>query len=394
MQEVLLLKCGEIVLKGLNRHQFEDRLMKNLSRRLKHVANCAITMRQSVFYVEVPDSEDADAVMDCARHVFGFATICRAAVCPEKTIESVVETAKTYLAPRFATAKTFKVESKRGDKRFPLTSTEISQHVGGELADLFPSVKADMHHPELTVHVEMRERYAFVHAGPEPGAGGMPTGTNGRAALLLSGGIDSPVAGWMMAKRGLELLSVHFFSYPYTSERAKEKVLALAQKLTAWCGRMSVMVVPFTRIQEAIRDNCHPELFTLIMRRFMMRIAERLANDYGCGALITGESLGQVASQTMPAMTVTGELCRLPIFRPCIGLDKEEIVTIARKIDTFETSILPYEDCCTVFTPKHPNTKPKLPKILEAESHLDVTALVEEAVQNVEIIHLPLRREE
>ena len=313
----------------------------------------------------------------------------RAAVCPEKTLESVIATAKDYLAPNFAAAKTFKVESKRGDKKFPMTSTEISQHVGGELADLFPDVRPDMHHPDLTVHVEMREKYAFVHAGPVPGAGGMPIGSNGRAALLLSGGIDSPVAGWMMAKRGLELCGIHFFSYPYTSERAKEKVLELGRKLTAWCGRMSVMVVPFTHIQEEIRDKCHEELFTLIMRRFMMRIAERVAVEYGCGALITGESLGQVASQTMPAMAVTGAVCDLPVFRPCIGMDKEEIVTIARKIDTFETSILPYEDCCTVFTPKHPNTKPKMPKILEAESHLDVEALVDEAVKGVEIIHLP-----
>lgn len=389
MKEVLLLKCGEIVLKGLNRKTFEDRLLKNLSRRIKHVADCEITMRQSVVYVEVPEEADADAVMDCARHVFGFATISRAAVCPEKTLESVIDTAQSYLAGRFAQAKTFKVETKRGDKKFPMTSTEISQHVGGELADRFPNVRPYMHGPDLTVHVEIREKYAFVHAGPEPGAGGMPVGTNGRAALLLSGGIDSPVAGWMMAKRGLELVGVHFFSYPYTSERAKEKVLELGRKLTVWCGRMSVMVVPFTKIQEEIREKCHEELFTLIMRRFMMRIAEKVAIEYGCGALITGESLGQVASQTMPAMGVTGAVCELPIFRPCIGMDKEEIVRIARHIDTFETSILPYEDCCTVFTPKHPNTKPKMPKILEAESHLDVESLVNEAVEGVEIIHLP-----
>ena len=389
MKEVLLLKCGEIVLKGLNRKTFEDRLLKNLSRRMKHVADCEITMRQSVVYVEVPEEADADAVMDCARHVFGFATISRAAVCPEKTLESVIDTAQSYLADRFAQAKTFKVETKRGDKKFPMTSTEISQHVGGELADRFPNVRPYMHGPDLTVHVEIREKYAFVHAGPEPGAGGMPVGTNGRAALLLSGGIDSPVAGWMMAKRGLELVGVHFFSYPYTSERAKEKVLELGRKLTVWCGRMSVMVVPFTKIQEEIREKCHEELFTLIMRRFMMRIAEKVAMEYGCGALITGESLGQVASQTMPAMGVTGAVCELPIFRPCIGMDKEEIVRIARHIDTFETSILPYEDCCTVFTPKHPNTKPKMPKILEAASHLDVDALVDEAVAGVEIIHLP-----
>lgn len=388
MKEVLLLKCGEIVLKGLNRKTFEDRLLKNLRRRMAHVAGCNISMRQSVVYVEVPDDADKEAVMDCARKVFGFATISRAAVCPEKTLESVVSTAADYLAARFAAAKTFKVESKRGDKKFPMTSTEISQHVGGELADRFPNVKPDMHHPDLVVHVELREQYAFVHAGPEPGAGGMPTGSNGRAALLLSGGIDSPVAGWMMAKRGLELLGVHFFNYPYTSEQAKEKVLELARRLSCWCGRMSVLVVPFTKIQEEIREKCHEELFTLVMRRFMMRIAERVAEEYGAGALITGESLGQVASQTMPAMAVTNAVCSLPVFRPCIGMDKDEIVQIARRIDTFETSILPYEDCCTVFTPKHPNTRPKLPKILEAESHLDVAGLVEEAVNGVEIVHI------
>lgn len=388
IKEVLLLKCGEIVLKGLNRKTFEDRLLKNLSRRIKHIADCRITMRQSVVYVEIPASADADAVMDCARHVFGFATVCRAAVCPEKSLDSIIATARVYLADRFASAATFKVESKRGDKKFPLTSVELSQQAGGALADLFPAVRPDMHHPALTVHVEVRERYAFVHAGPEPGAGGMPTGTNGRAALLLSGGIDSPVAGWMMAKRGLELLGVHFFSYPYTSERAKEKTLALARQLAHWCGRMSVMIVPFTHIQENIRDQCHPELFTLLMRRFMMRLAEQIALAHGCGALVTGESLGQVASQTMPALAVTEEVCTLPVFRPCIGMDKEEIITIARKINTFETSILPYEDCCTVFTPKHPNTRPKLAKILEAERHLDIPALLAEAIAGIETVHL------
>ncbi len=389
VKEVLLLKCGEIVLKGLNRRTFEDRLMKNLTRRLNHAAKCNVSMRQSIVYVEIPEDADAEKVLDCARRVFGFATVSRAAVCPEKSIESIVETSARYLEPYFKKASSFKVESKRGDKRFPMTSTEISQNVGGLLADAFPDVRPDMHTPELIVHVELREKYAFVHPDPEPGAGGMPVGSNGRAALLLSGGIDSPVAGWMMAKRGLELLGVHFFSYPYTSEQAKEKVLELGRKLASWCGRLSVIVVPFTKIQESIRDNCHEELFTLIMRRFMMRIAEKLATGYGCGALVTGESLGQVASQTMPSMGVTGEVCTLPVFRPCIGMDKEEIVRLARKIGTFETSILPYEDCCTVFTPKHPNTRPKLGKILEAESKLDTDALVEEAINSIEIFHLP-----
>ena len=386
MQEVLLLKCGEIVLKGLNRKKFEDRLVGNIRRRLRKLGDCTVTMKQSVIYVTIPEEVDGDAVMDVVRKVFGIALICRAAVC-EKTLESMQATAESYLADRIASAKSFKVESKRSDKRFPMTSVQISQTLGGNLAEKY-HLRPDMHHPELTIHFEVREEYAFVHAGPEPGAGGMPIGTNGRAAMLLSGGIDSPVAGYMMGKRGLELVAIHFFSYPYTSERAKEKVFDLARQLSTYCGRMPVLVVPFTKIQEEIRDHVHEELFTLIMRRFMMRIAEELAVKHECGALITGESLGQVASQTMPAMAVTGEVCKLPVFRPLIGMDKEEIVQIARKIDTFETSILPYEDCCTVFTPKHPNTKPKLYKILEAEKALDVEALVREAVENTEEVIL------
>ena len=384
MKEVLLLKCGEIVLKGLNRKKFEDRLLGNLKRRLKADGGCTVSLRQSVIYVEIPEEVDGDAVMDAVSRVFGIALICRAAVC-EKSMEAMLETAEHYLADQIAAASTFKVETKRGDKRFPLTSVQVSQQLGGELAHRHPHMKPDMHHPALTVHFEIREQYAFVHAGPVSGAGGMPVGTNGRAALLLSGGIDSPVAGYMMAKRGLELVGIHFFSYPYTSDRAKEKVFELGRKLTTYCGRMPILVVPFTKIQEEIRDKCHEELFTLIMRRFMMRIAERLAVEYECGGLITGESLGQVASQTMPAMAVTNAVCQtLPVFRPVIGMDKEEVVQIARKIDTFETSILPYEDCCTVFTPKHPNTKPKLYKIEEAERALDVEALVAEAVAGTE----------
>lgn len=393
MKEVLLLKCGEIVLKGLNRKTFEDKLVGNIKRRLKHVAPCEVTMRQSVIYVWIGEDSDADAIMDAVKKIFGIALICRAAVC-DKTLEAMQETAETYLADRIAEAKSFKVETKRGDKRFPMTSIQVSQHIGGNLADKYENLKPDMHTPELTVHLEIRDEHAFVHAGPELGAGGMPVGTNGRAAMLLSGGIDSPVAGYMMSKRGLELVAIHFFSYPYTSERAKEKVIELAEIMTAYTGRMPLLVVPFTKIQEAIRDNCHEELFTLIMRRFMMRIAEKLAIQEGCGGLITGESLGQVASQTMPAMAVTGAVCSLPVFRPVIGMDKEEIVQIARKIGTFETSILPYEDCCTVFTPKHPNTKPKLPKILEAEANLDVDALVEEAVAGTEAIYPGKKRKD
>lgn len=386
MKEVLLLKSGEIVLKGLNRKTFESRLMNNLKRRLKPFGIERMQMRQSVCFVEIPEHVDADEVTAAVQKVFGFALICRAAVC-EKTMESMLETAEAYLADRLATAKTFKVETKRADKRFPMTSIQVSQELGGELAERH-KIAPDMHNPELRVHFEIRDEYAFVHAGAVPGAGGMPVGSNGRAALLLSGGIDSPVAGYMMTKRGLELVGIHFFSYPYTSERAKEKVIDLAKQLTNYCGRMPLLVVPFTKIQEEIRAKCHEDLFTLIMRRFMMRISDKLAVQYDCGGLITGESLGQVASQTMPSMAVTGAVCELPIFRPVIGMDKEEIVVIARKIDTFETSILPYEDCCTVFTPKHPNTKPKMYKIFEAESVLDVDTLVDEAVAGTERVVL------
>lgn len=385
MEEVLLLKCGEIVLKGLNRKKFEDKLLSNLKRRIHVVGNCPVELHQSIIYVWIPENVDGDAVLEAARRVFGIATICRSAVCG-KTLEEIEETANQYLSEQIASAKRFKVETKRGDKRFPMTSIEISQQVGGNLADKHPHLAADMHTPQLTIHIEIRTEHAFVHAGPEPGAGGMPVGANGRAAFLLSGGIDSPVAGYMMAKRGLELIGVHFFSYPYTSERAKQKVLELAELLTAYTGRIALLIVPFTKIQEEIRDHCHEELFTLIMRRFMMRIAEQLALEYECGALITGESLGQVASQTMPAMAVTGEVCTLPVFRPLIGMDKEEIVRIARHINTFTTSIQPYEDCCTVFTPKHPNTRPKLAKILETEHHLDIKTLVQEAVAGTERI--------
>lgn len=387
MKEVLLLKCGEIVLKGLNRKRFEDRLIANLKRRVKLVADCRIELQQSIIYVWIPEEADGDAVLEAVRRVFGIATICRAAVCG-KTLEEMQSTAEIYLADRIANATRFKVETKRGDKKFPLTSIQVSQMLGGNLADKYTQLVPDMHTPQLTVHFEIRADHAFVHAGPEPGAGGMPVGANGRAAFLLSGGIDSPVAGYMMAKRGLELVGVHFFSYPYTSERAKEKVVELAKLLTCYTGRMTLLIVPFTKIQEEIRDKCHEELFTLVMRRFMMRIAEKLAEGYDCGGLVTGESLGQVASQTMPAMAVTGAVCELPVFRPCIGMDKEEIVQIARKIGTFDTSILPYEDCCTVFTPKHPNTRPKMAKIVEAEEHLEIDALVDEAVAGVERIVL------
>ena len=386
--EIFLLKMGEMVLKGLNRRTFEERLMGNARRRLQKYGKFRIYSRQSITYVEPKEAGcDMDGAFATLSRLFGVVGLSRAKAC-EKTPEAILETAKTYLHDDLMAARTFKVESKRADKTFPLTSIQLSQSGGGELNEAFPHIQADMHHPELTVHVEVRDFAAYVHGDPPPGAGGLPVGVGGKAVSLLSGGIDSPVASWMMAKRGVALEMVHFFSYPYTSPEAKDKVLTLAQLLTPWCGRLTVHVVPFTRIQEQLRLHCPEALFTLLMRRFMMRISERVAQRVGAHGLITGESLGQVASQTMEAMAVTGQVCTLPVFRPLVGMDKEEIVRTARKIGTFETSILPYEDCCTVFTPRHPKTHPKLEEITEAEAALDIEALVEEAVQGIERVVL------
>ena len=388
MNEMILLKLGELVLKGLNRRSFEDKLQANIHRRLNGLGQFRVYTRQSTTYVEpLSDTCDMDAAYEAMKHVFGVVGISRAKAC-EKTREAMLETARSYLGDKLSAAHTFKVESKRADKSFPMTSIALSQWVGGELDDLYPNLQVDVHQPELTVHLEVRDYAAFVHADPEPGAGGLPVGTSGRALSLLSGGIDSPVASWMMAKRGVALEMVHFYSYPYTSPEAREKVLELAKLLTPWCGRLTVHVVPFTHIQEELRRSCPEDYFTLLMRRFMMRIAEGVARRTGCRAVVTGESLGQVASQTMDAMAVTGAVTALPIFRPLVGMDKEEAVRIARKIGTFETSILPYEDCCTVFTPRHPRLRPILTEVEAAEEKLDVDAMVQAAVEGIERVQV------
>ena len=388
MDEIILMKLGELVLKGLNRRSFEDKLIANAQRRLKHCGSFKVYSKQSTMYVEPKDDScDMDAAWEAMKRLFGVVGLSRARACA-KDKDAMLETAKTYLHDQLSAARTFKVETKRADKTFPMTSIQLSQYVGGELHDAFPNLSVDVHNPELTVHLEVRDYAAFVHADPEPGAGGLPVGIGGRAVSLLSGGIDSPVASWMMAKRGLALDMVHFFSYPYTSPEAKDKVIELARLLTPWCGRLTVHVVPFTKIQEELRRSCPEELFTILMRRFMMRIACRVAYRVGAGALVTGESLGQVASQTMSAMRMTGAVCDLPILRPVVGMDKEEIVRIARKIGTFETSILPYEDCCTVFTPRHPRLRPLPGEIEAAEANLDIEALVDEAVKNIERIQV------
>ena len=388
MNEMFLLKLGEIVLKGGNRFQFENRLKTNVRRRMRPFGEFRVYFVQSTVYIE-PENEncDLDGAWEACHYIFGVVSLCRCRPC-EKELDGIFRAAMEYLGDDLRYAGTFKVESKRSDKRFPLTSIAISQEIGGRIAEAIPTLQVDVHHPEYTVFVEVRDHAAYVHGPAEPGAGGLPTGVGGRAMVLLSGGIDSPVAGYMIAKRGVELECVHFFSYPYTSELAKDKVLELARLMTRYCGKMTVNVVGFTEIQEAIRDNCPEEFFTLIMRRFMMMISERIGRDHGCGCLVTGENLGQVASQTMEAMAVTGACVELPIFQPLIGMDKEEIVTIARKIGTMETSILPYEDCCTVFTPRHPKTKPTKAQVDHACRTLDFEGLIARALENTEMVRV------
>lgn len=386
--EIILLKMGELVLKGLNRRGFEEKLMGNAIRRLRPYGQFRVYSRQSTTYLEPQnDSCDIGGAYEAMKKLFGVAGLTRARACG-KTAEAMLDTARTCFGDVLRSAKSFKVESKRADKTFPMTSIALSQYVGGALHEAFPHLEVDVHNPQVTIHLEVRDYAAFVHADPEPGAGGLPVGTSGRAVCLLSGGIDSPVAAWMMAKRGLSLEMLHFFSYPYTSPEAKKKVLELARILSAWCGRLTVHVVPFTDIQEELRRSCPEELFTILMRRFMMRIAEQAALRTGSGALITGESLGQVASQTMDAMLCTGAVCKRPVLRPLVGMDKEEIVRIARRIGTFETSILPYEDCCTVFTPRHPRIKPTLDEIEAAETALDIDGLVGRAADHIERVVL------
>ena len=384
MNEMFLMKLGEVVLKGANKRQFENRLRHNVRRRMEPFGNFDVYILQSTVYIQpMDDQADLDGAWEACHSIFGVVSLCRCRPC-EKNVDAIYDAVEAYLGDDLDMAESFKVESKRSDKAFPLTSIALSQEIGGRLAEAHPNCLVDVHYPAYTVYVEVRDLAAYVHGPAEPGAGGLPTGVGGRGMCLLSGGIDSPVAAYMMARRGMEIECVHFFSYPYTSQLAKDKVLELARLVTKYCGRMTVNVVPFTEIQEAIRDNCPEEYFTLIMRRFMMEISQRIGRNDGCGALITGENLGQVASQTMEAMAVTGAVVDMPIFMPLVGMDKEQIVTIARHIGTMDTSILPYEDCCTVFTPKHPKTKPTLGQVEHAERKLDREALILRAIEGVE----------
>ena len=385
MKEYILCKYGEIALKGLNKSSFESVLTKNIKRRLAGIGSFNVTRAQSTIYVEpLDESCDIDEAVERLKKVFGIAKLTKALEV-EKSMEAILNDTMDYLAEAFDGAETFKVNAKRADKKFPVKSPEICQELGHKILEQFPDMRVDVHEPDVTVTVEIREKHAFINALRIDGAGGIPVGTGGRGLLLLSGGIDSPVAGYMIAKRGVVVQAVHFEAPPYTSERAKLKVEKLASEIAEYCGDVVFHCVPFTKIQEAIRDNCPEELFTIIMRRLMMEIAQRIAAKENCAALITGESLGQVASQTMYAMVCTDAACRIPVLRPCIGMDKAEIVEISRKIGTFDTSIEPYEDCCTVFTPKHPKTRPVLDDVEKAQNSFDFEPMIAEAVERTEV---------
>ncbi len=388
IKEILLCKYGEIVLKGANRKYFEDMLCREMKKRARSYGNFDIYRSQSTIYIEpLDDLADVDGMFLAASKVFGIVAISRAAVC-EKSMEDISRVTAEYIPAFLEGKRTFKVESKRSDKSFALDSMEISREIGGVVLEACHKIKVDVHNPDVVVKVEIREFGAYVSAGQFKGAGGMPIGTNGKGLLLLSGGIDSPVAGYMMAKRGVRIDAIHFESFPYTSERAREKVLRLAEIVSEYAGDIYVHVVSLTHIQEELVKACEEDYFTLLLRRYMMTIADRVAREKGATALITGESLGQVASQTMQAIGVTDICATLPVFRPCVGMDKEEIVQISRRIGAFDTSIEPYEDCCTVFTPKHPRTKPELEKVLREENKLPFEELVEEAIGTLYTVHI------
>ncbi len=387
MKEIILVKYGEIILKGGNRARFEKVLINNIKNSCKNIAEIKVWIMQATIYVEVEDSTLIDSVISQLERIFGIVSITRACVV-EKDIKKIEESAKEYLKDELLPGKKFKVEAKRSDKRFPLNSVELAIEVGGYLHEECEGLIVDVHNPEVTVKIEVRDVAAYIYCAEKKvqGQGGMPIGTAAKATLLLSGGIDSPVAGHMIAKRGVEIDAVNFFSFPYTSDRAKEKVIELAQIVSRYTSKINLYIIPFTEIQLAIRDNCPEEHMTLIMRRFMMKIAERIAKKNHSLALITGESVGQVASQTVAALDVTNSVVDIPVLRPLIGMDKDEIITRSREIGTFETSILPYEDCCTVFTPKHPTTNPKRASIERTESVLDIEGLIEKAIQGVELV--------
>ncbi len=388
MKEIILIKDGELALKGLNRRSFEDKMVATIRRRLKNLGKVTVERAQSTIYIKPQDDDfDFAEALERMSRIFGIAAFSRACVC-EKNMDDILSKAPEYLADTLRNIKTFKVEAKRADKAFPLKSPEICREVGGALLRAFPHLRVDVHNPDEVITVEVRDYAAYIRGGQIKGAGGLPVGTAGRAQVLISGGIDSPVAAYTMAKRGLVLNAIHFASPPYTSVRAEQKVRDLLGRVARYSGVIKLAIVPFTEIQEEIGKHCPEDYFTLVMRRMMMRIACRVSEADGCLGLVTGESLGQVASQTLPAIAATDEVCTMPVLRPLIGMDKEEIIAISKKIDAFDISILPYEDCCTVFTPKHPHTKPKKGQCEEAEKNLDIEPLIERAIAGIEYSYI------
>lgn len=385
MDTVILLRYGEIHLKGLNRPFFEGCLVKNIKASLSDIGPVRVITGRGRFFVQCP-AEHAEEAMERLSRMFGLISLSPAMVCG-RDMAAIEKTAVELVGKRLdrTDAKTFRMSCRRADKQFGMDSMEMNRHLGGVILDAYPQLKVNLDNADIDLHVEVREQ-VYLYTETIRGAGGMPVGSGGKAMLLLSGGIDSPVAGWMMAKRGLTIEGIHFHSFPYTSERAKEKVYELCRRLIPWCGSIRLHVAPFTEIQENIYQQCPHEELVLIMRRFMMRIAQQTAEKNDAGALITGESVGQVASQTLESITVTNDVARMPVFRPLIGLDKVEIMDIARRIDTYETSIQPYEDCCTIFTPKHPLTRPNPDRIVRSEEKLDVEGLVGRAMEGIEAV--------
>lgn len=389
MDKIILLRCGEIMLKGLNRPFFENKLVENVKKSIKGLGAAKVRKSQGRIYVEPLDDDFAfNKALKSISKVFGIVSV--SPVWKVDSEFSIIKDSAEIMVKELLEReyhKTFKVETKRGNKSFPLNSPQISSKLGEHLLQAVPELSVDVHNPDFTVYIEVR-KHTYIYSEIIPAYGGLPVGTNGKAMLLISGGIDSPVAGWMMAKRGVKLEATHFYSYPYTSERAKDKVIELTRLLTPFCSNIRLHVVPFTEIQLEINEKCPADEGTIIMRRFMMRIAEKIAINTGSQALITGESMGQVASQTIESLAVTNAAVELPVFRPLIGLDKNEVVKIAREINTYETSILPYEDCCTVFVAKHPKTRPNLQYIIKSEANLDVDTLIERAIETTEVIDL------
>lgn len=386
MKHIFLVRYNEIHLKGLNRPFFERRLMENIKAALAGLEP-RVVIRQGRLFVEAAQHAREEALARLAR-VFGVHSVSPALEVDKQwdaVAEGAVSLVEEALEEAGGQAVTFKVEARRSDKLFPMDSSEINRELGALLLQKFPGLAVDVHHPALRVGVEIREQNAYVYVRNLPGPGGMPTGTAGRGMLLLSGGIDSPVAGYLMAKRGMELHAVHFYSYPYTSVRARDKVVELARMLAGYCGGVTLHLVAFTDIQRMIYDKCPPKETTLVMRRVMMRIAGHIAREVGAGALITGEALGQVASQTLESLAVTDDAAGILVLRPLAGFDKEEIVTVAKRIGTFETSILPYEDCCTVFVPRHPATKPTVERLRESEARLELGEMVDAAIAGREV---------